>query len=533
MKDLISIKRYSHQNRRKFLSTLALITLIFLLVGCEWDPLGLGNTNQPIDKVVNEIEKTRQTIDSISSEWRDELPKLVDTLEGLESQADADVKGILSDTTNQVRSLATQTIKLSAAKTNEILGNVNAFVLCDADFVKQGVRDQLQYLIDDLQFWKQNQRHLDKKPNHHVCVINPSTMALYPIDEGGTLWQIDTSNMSSPNIMQIFGYNFLPEALPILELQDANSQTMRNVNLTAAYVTHYQINLDFSNEDFSGVQDGGARVVLRWPDLDDPNTINLTLNLPAKLVISNPIFDPPLPTAQTHNVSFKVRITNEGGSLSEFTVTWQPDPNDQWVSSRRLSLQPQAFADVSFDSYQYKRGGTIPIESTVSFNTGDDSRKFSLIVAPPPTPTAPPPPTPVPIASAPCPVPIETVALPTPPLGTVLYLADHDVIQVDFEKNLPPDRMSIVLKTTGTGYSGVWWWKGLQLQDAGFNVLATVETQDNNHGPVPMTITLQPGDQRALVFWKAKEFGKHTKMHCVGDLTKLPGYTVTFTWLKD
>jgi hypothetical protein len=71
-------------------------------------------------------------------------------------------------------------------------------------------------------------------------------------------------------------------------LEDASGQNMRKANVPAAYVTHYQISLDLSTEDFEGVQ-AGARLVFRWPDQDEPNTINLTLHPAAKLRISGPV----------------------------------------------------------------------------------------------------------------------------------------------------------------------------------------------------------------------------------------------------
>jgi hypothetical protein len=201
--------------------------------------------------------------------------------------------------------------------------------------------------------------------------------------------------MADRNIVRVFGYNFWPEALPTLELQNAAGQKIRNVSLRAAYVTHYQLNLDFSGENFSGVITG-ARVVFRWPDKDEPNTISLTLQSPGKLKISNPVFTPSSPTAQRDSVTLSVRITNQGGLRSgNFVVNWTPDPNDSRVLSiSRTALNPGESVTLSFPGYVYQRGGTI--ESKVSLSNGDDTQSYSLRVAAPIPPTPVPTPTPLP-----------------------------------------------------------------------------------------------------------------------------------------
>ena len=144
-------------------------------------------------------------MESESSGWRDELPKLVNSLGGIESQVSGDVKGVMTDTTNQVQDLATQSIQFGDAKAQDLMGQAGVEFRCNAGFVKAGVTSQLQYLIDDLKFWKLNGRHLDKQPTHTVCWINPTSLALYP---SGSNWLIDTSNMSEKNIIHVFGYNF-------------------------------------------------------------------------------------------------------------------------------------------------------------------------------------------------------------------------------------------------------------------------------------------------------------------------------------
>ncbi|MFC7532427.1 hypothetical protein [Actinoplanes sp. GCM10030250] len=348
---------------------------------------GLGGcgVSDDIDKAINEIDKTRSTVESISSSWRDELPKLAAELKGLENQVAADAKTVVSDATNQVQDVANQAIQLSDAKAQDLVAQAGVEFRCNAGFVKSGVVSQLQHLVDDLKFWKKTKSHLNAKPIHSVCWINPTVLSLYPNGDG---WLIDSSNMSDKNVVRLFGYNFRPDALPVLELQNAAGQNIRNANLKSAYVTRYQVNLDFSSEDFKGAQ-AGSRLVFRWPDQEDPNTVNLILNRPAALRIAGPTFTPPAPTATKDSVILKVAVKNEGGTRSgTFQVYWKPDPIDPRILSvTRAPLNPGESADVSFPGFVYTRGGTI--SSTVSLSNGDDAKNVPLVVADPPAVPAP------------------------------------------------------------------------------------------------------------------------------------------------
>jgi len=65
--------------------------VLFVLTACEIIP------TKSIDDAINEIDRVRQTVAGESSAWRDELPKLTRTLQGLESQVNADIKGVVAD----------------------------------------------------------------------------------------------------------------------------------------------------------------------------------------------------------------------------------------------------------------------------------------------------------------------------------------------------------------------------------------------------------------------------------------------------
>ena len=363
---------------------LFLIATLVAMPGCRWDPLGVQTS---IDDVVGAVDRTRQTIEGESSAWRDELPKLVNSLNGMESTIAADAKSILAETTNQLQDLSSQTIQMSDAKAQELIAQAGVEFRCNAGFVKAGVVAQLRSIVEDLQFWKQNKRHQDKKPNHAVCWITPSALSLY---QSGSNWLIDTANMADKNIVKVFGYSFWPSALPTLELQDSGGRKLRNVSVTAAYVTHYQINLDFSNERFPDAQPG-ARIVFRWPDQADPNTINLTLKAQSKLDLSNAVFSPTRPTAGKDPVTLQVTIKNTGGSRSgNFVVTWKPDPNDNAVRSvSQLPLEAGQSRTVSLGPYTYLHDGSL--QSVVSLDNGDDTLRVSVSVLVQPTPTAIPP----------------------------------------------------------------------------------------------------------------------------------------------
>jgi len=362
---------------RLFVGLISLVVAVTVLGGCQ--------PRDIVQDVINQVGQTRQTIEGISNSWRDELPKLVASVQGLESQAAGDAKSLVAETTNQLQDLSSQTIQLSDAVAQDLIAQAGVEFRCNANFVKNGVADQLQHIVDDLTFWKQTQGHLSTKPIHNVCWINPTVLSLYPSGSG---WSIDTSNMNDAHVMHVFGYNFRSDAMPVIELQNATGQTMRPANVTASYVTQYQANIDFSSEDFNGVANG-ARLVFDWPDFDEGNTVNLTLHPPAALRISNPVFNPPTPQAGVNGVTLTVTITNEGGTRSgNFIVNWKPDPNDMLIRSiDRLPMNPGQSTQVSFPSYTYTHGGQI--DSTVSLNNGDDSKTYSVTVSDPPHVPAP------------------------------------------------------------------------------------------------------------------------------------------------
>lgn len=494
------------------LATVCLIVASASLTACD-----------AVDSIIDDVHHARLAIQQESVNWRGTLTKLAEDLKGLESKVAGDTKAILADTTNEVQGLANATIDLADAKVSNLIAQAGGEFRCNADFVKTGALAALDSIIEDLQFWKDHKTHSGKRPSHSVCWIGPSNISLYPV---GNDWAIDASNMSEPGIVHVYGYNFWPQSIPKLELHDANGQKSRNINLVAAYVTRYQINLDFSTENFAGVKPG-YRVVFKWPDQDDPNTISITQRKPGLLKISDPTFTPPTAAANGDPVTLRVTITNTGGTRSGNAVLfWRPDQqSDRELPISLLPLEPGQTRVVSFPPYVYQRGGRLA--STVYLNNGDDSLPLSLTVA---SPASPPPPAAPTIKPAACPVPIGTFDLNPTTTAPDLVLSG-DKVRVAFAKNPRDqfDQIRVVLQTE----SNITWWKSVELQNQNGRLLSAAETQDNIHGPVTAAVKVLEGDSPRLILFKAGLFGVHTQMYCVGDLTLLPGYTTTFTWLKD
>jgi hypothetical protein len=346
--------------------------LLLVMNGC--------NLKDEVDKVIDQIQQTQAAITAQSDAWRAALPKLIDQLSQLESQASADAKTVIGDTRNQVQDLMNDTIKFANINAQEIVAKTGAEFRCDATFTMNGISARLQYLIDDLKFWKRNKHHSDNKPVHTICQILGENLPLYP--QAGGAFGIDSSKLVSLNIVELFGYNFSQNALPHLDLVAANGTVIRGVNVTPAYVTQYQLALDFSTETFAGAGPA-SRIILRWPDQPEPNTINLILEVPSKLKIVSPVFTPTSPIATKDQVSLSVTVTNTGGVPSgAFTVTWTPqgeEGNAAVKSVNQLPLKAGESRSITFPAtYVYQTEGTKT--NVVALSNGDDTETFPISV---------------------------------------------------------------------------------------------------------------------------------------------------------
>lgn len=357
------------------------LVLAMVLVLCSLSACG----SKALDDVINEIDSARATIDSQSTAWRDQLQKLVTNLDGLESQVSADTKDVIVSATNQITDLTNQTIQLTDAKVQDLIAQAGVEFRCNADFVKANVSDSLQYVVDDLKFWEGNHKHLSSPPHHANCWVSPSTLSLYP---NGAEWSVDTSTMSDKGVIHVYGYHYRPDALPSVEMVNIHGDVIRDAIIKPAYVTQYQLDLDTSAEHFADVAPG-SRLVLRWPDVDDPTTITLTLHAPALLQLTNPVVTPAAPRAGVDPAVLRVTVTNIGDVRSgAFTVNWQPDPQQPTTLRKdHTPLNPGEPVTISFEGYVYLRDGLM--RSTISLNNGDQTVQDDVNVAPPPHAPAP------------------------------------------------------------------------------------------------------------------------------------------------
>lgn len=228
---------------------------------------------------------------------------------------------------------------------------------------------------------------MPQKPIHAICQILGETLTLYPSAVGG--FGVDSSKLVGPNIVAIFGYNFRGDALPSLDLTAANGTLIRRLNVTPAYVTQYQLTVDFGGENFIGAAPG-SRVVFRWPDQTEPNTITLSLVSPARLKFGDScVFKPANPTTSDQVFLF-VTLTNTGQDVSHaFQVKWTPQGGPTLKSGLQSPLKRSETRGLWIsDSHIFRNAGLNTNE--VAIDNGDDSVTCNLSVWPSPPVLLPP-----------------------------------------------------------------------------------------------------------------------------------------------
>ena len=371
MRGIIPTSTHHLRKSAFFIVRLIIVLALLLQGGCD-QIVNLGKNS--INDVITTTQDSLDKITQESSGWRTELQNLSNELTNMEGKISSDAKVILTDTISQVQDMVTQTIQMTDAKIHDIISQAGVEFRCNADFIRQGAIDQLKAIIEDLKFWKDHGQHQNVRPNHAVCWINPSTLML---QANG---YVNPNNMPDPYIMHVFGYNFWSDKLPSLELRDAAGNKVRNVNVTPAYVTHYQLNLNFSSEIFLNLGPD-MKVVFNWPDKPDPNSISLVSIPPAHLTIQSITFNPGTPRAKLDLAFPRVVIVNDGGTTaSPFTVNWLPAPNASLQSVSVTSLGVQSSTTVVFPGYSYPLCGNF--QTNISISTGSDSRNVSISVAP-------------------------------------------------------------------------------------------------------------------------------------------------------
>ncbi|MFG1616041.1 hypothetical protein ACGFI3_25035 [Nonomuraea wenchangensis] len=333
-------------------------------------PLTSCGATDAITDAVSQIELTQKVIQRESSAWRNELPQLQLRLNSLIEQQQgkltADAKQILADTSNDVRSLAQETVTLAGLTAEQLTAKFGTEARCNIDFARSRVSADLTTLVERLKFWQQHHNR-PPRPPHSVCQITPDNVELRTtgLNEG---WSM---SLPTDKVVGVYGYNFRSDAVPAVELQDRTGNKLRDSKVSVSYVTQYQLNLNFGSEDFSQIAPG-ARYVLRWPDQPDPNAISVTLIKPAQLKILDVAVQPSAARARVDLVRAVVDLVNQGGSdTARFVVRWTPGPNDPVQDLSIDSLGAGERMKVTFPGYVYKTAGSFQTDIVVG--GGSDS----------------------------------------------------------------------------------------------------------------------------------------------------------------
>lgn len=342
-------------------------------------PLSACKTTDAITDAIHQIENTQKVIQQESSAWRNELPQLQSNLNSVmerqQSQATADARQILADTSNDVRSLTQDTINLAGLTAEQLTAKFGTEARCNVDFARSRISASLGTLVSRLKFW-QTHKNLPPPPPHSVCQVTPDKVELRNTGLNGS-WSM---NHPTDKVVGVYGYDFRGDAVPAVELQGRDGNKLRDSKVSVSYVTRYQINLNFDSEDFSQIA-SGARYVLRWPDQPEPNAISVTLIDPARLKILGVDVQPPTARARVDLVRPVVDVVNQGGSDTvRFTLRWTPGPHD---SVQELSVDKLGAGErkkFTFPGYAYKTAG--PFQTDIVVGGGSDSWHGLVNVAP-------------------------------------------------------------------------------------------------------------------------------------------------------
>jgi hypothetical protein len=108
-------------------------------------------------------------------------------------------------------------------------------------------------------------------------------------------------------------------------------------------------------------------------------------------------------------------------------------------------------------------------------------------------------------------------------------LQDNDVVTATIAGGTP-GQASIALQLA----PHLAWWKSIVVRDNSGKVMNEIWVQDTKKVAAPMKFDSDDIDVGATIeLWKAKQFGVHTLMYVLPDLTPVEGKTVTFRWSAD
>ena len=78
------------------------------------------------------------------------------------------------------------------------------------------------------------------------------------------------------------------------------------------------------------------------------------------------------------------------------------------------------------------------------------------------------------------------------------------------------------------------WWKSVVVRDNSGKVMTEIWVQDAKKTAAQVSLDSDDIDVGATIeLWKAKQFGVHTQMYILPDLTPAQGKVVTFRWSAD
>jgi hypothetical protein len=357
--------------RIKFVTPIWLVAAL-TLSGCE--------VTDTVDDAIKALGRTSTLIQQESSAWRNEVEQLQGNLESLvartEAQANADAKTVLTETVNQVNSLAQDTVKVAGLTADQLVANFGTEVRCNADFVRTRVATSLRDIANRLKFWKANGHRLPPPPPHSVCQVTPSSVEFRTTNQGRS-WSM---TFPKNKIVGVYGYDFRGDAVPSVELQGADGVTLRDTNVSVSYVTRYQLNLNFGSEDVAELT-AGSRYVLKWPDKPEPNAVSVTLIEPSQVKILDAVVEPAEPRARASSAVLRATVANQGGSEADpFTMTWQPAPDAPVRSVTVTGLGAKDSRVVTFPGHTYTTAGVFPY--VLSISDGSDSRHSTVRVTP-------------------------------------------------------------------------------------------------------------------------------------------------------
>jgi hypothetical protein len=281
-----------------------------------------------VDKISATLQDAIDKAGRESDAWRSVLTDLPNQLSSLESQVSADTKGVLGDTINEVSALQKQTFETAAALAKDTVAFTLIQVQCSASYFQSSVVSYLQFLKAKVTNSKA------PLPAARVGNFNPDRFEIDP----GTL-----QGSSKTWLANVYGYNFLPGALPAVQILDGSNHLVRTAQNQPVLTSLYQMQLQLVAADFVAP---AARVGLAWPN-GDRNFISVGTSAPAHLDLLD--FQVPATITVNQPVVARLTIKNTGTTDSgRFEINWSPNVSKLGV----VSLSVHSLAGNESQTYE-------------------------------------------------------------------------------------------------------------------------------------------------------------------------------------